>query len=94
MQEPLVLVARQQSADMADSGSIFHNPDLANDLGTISWSIAGENVGVGGSVETLHEAFMNSPAHRKNIMRKSFKRVGVGVVTADDRIWVTVVFAG
>ena len=94
MQETLVAVAREQSADMAQAGSIFHNPELANDLGQVSWSIAGENVGVGGSVETLHEAFMNSPPHRKNIMRRSFKRVGVGVVTADGRIWVTVVFAG
>jgi uncharacterized protein YkwD len=94
MQEALVAVARQQSGAMANSGSIFHNPDLANDLNQVSWSIAGENVGVGNSVDSLHQAFMNSAPHRKNIVRRVFKRVGVGVVTADGRIWVTVVFAG
>jgi uncharacterized protein YkwD len=94
MNPDLVEVARAQSGDMASSGSLFHNPDLAADLQGVSWSIAGENVGVGGSVESLHDAFMNSAPHRKNIMRKAFRRVGVGVVISDGRIWVTVVFAG
>jgi uncharacterized protein YkwD len=94
MNASLVIVAREQSEDMADSGGIFHNPDLASDLRQVSWSIAGENVGVGSTVESLHQAFMDSAPHRKNVMRKAFKRVGVGVVTADGRIWVTVVFAG
>ena len=94
MNEDMVAVARAQSNDMANEGSIFHNADLAGDLQQVSWAIAGENVGVGGSVESLHDAFMNSAPHRKNIMRKRFRKVGVGVVTADGRIWVTVVFAG
>ena len=94
MNEELVVIARAQSTDMANAGSIFHNPELAADLQGVSWSIAGENVGVGGTVESLHDAFMDSAPHRKNIMRKAFRKVGVGVVTTDGRIWVTVVFAG
>jgi uncharacterized protein YkwD len=94
MNDDLVALARSQSADMASEGSIFHNPNLAADLQGVSWSIAGENVGVGGSVESLHDAFMNSAPHRKNILRKAYRKVGVGVVTSDGRIWVTVVFAG
>ena len=94
MKPQLVTVARRQSGDMAEAGGIFHNPDLGSDLRKVSWSIAGENVGVGSTVESLHQAFMDSPPHRENILRTAFKRVGVGVVTADGRIWVTVVFAG
>ena len=94
MNSHLSEVAREHSADMAGSGGIFHNTDLAGDLTQVSWAIAGENVGVGYSVDSLHNMFMQSAPHRKNILRRSFNRVGVGVVAADDRIWVTVVFAG
>lgn len=94
MNEQLSAVARTHSGDMAGSGGIFHNTNLAGDLSQVSWAIAGENVGVGYSVTSLHQMFMQSAPHRKNILRRSFNRVGVGVVTADDRIWVTVVFAG
>ncbi len=94
MNRRLVNVARTQSREMASSGAIYHNPDLASDLSGVSWSVAGENVGVGNSVESLHQAFMDSAGHRKNVLRRSFRKVGVGVVAADGRIWVTVVFAG
>ena len=94
MGDYLVRVARQHSRRMAASGGIYHNSHLADDLRPIQWSIAGENVGVGNTVETLHDAFMDSAPHRENILRRSFERVGVGVVTADGRIWVTFVFAG
>jgi uncharacterized protein YkwD len=56
------------------------------------WTMLGENVGVGNTVDTLHTAFMNSPAHRDNIMFNSFRFVGVGAVEAKDRLWVTVIF--
>ena len=94
MIEQLSAVARQHSSEMAGTGGIFHNTNLAGDLTQVSWSIAGENVGVGYTVGSLHNMFMQSAPHRKNILRRSFNRVGVGVVAADNRIWVTVVFAG
>ncbi len=94
MNAKLSAVAREHSSEMAGTGGIFHNPNLAGDLTQVSWAIAGENVGVGYTVGSLHDMFMQSAPHRKNILRRSFNRVGVGVVTADNRIWVTVVFAG
>jgi uncharacterized protein YkwD len=91
----LTRVARAHSADMAGSSRLYHNPELASDLRSVSFRIAGENVGVGGSIESLHEAFMASPPHKHNVLRRSFERVGVGVVYGDDgRLWVTVVFSG
>jgi uncharacterized protein YkwD len=57
-----------------------------------NWSILGENVGVGGSVDSLQQAFMNSPAHKDNIMLPGFTNVGIGTVHKADRLWVTVIF--
>lgn len=60
---------------------------------TGDWTLLGENVGLGGTVSSLHEAFMNSTLHRANMLNPSFKHIGVGVVKKDGRIWVTVMFS-
>lgn len=91
----LVAIARHHSAEMAQSNSLYHNPNLATDLSSVQFSIAGENVGVGPTLPILHDAFMASPPHRENVLRPEFERVGVGVVTGGDgRIWITIVFSG
>jgi uncharacterized protein YkwD len=79
---------------MANSGSLYHNSRLAQDCSGMNWRILGENVGVGSSVDGLHRAFMNSSAHRKNILRGQYRKIGVGVVRGGGRTWVTVVFLG
>ncbi|MGH2661379.1 MAG: CAP domain-containing protein [Actinomycetota bacterium] len=91
----LVSIARHHSAAMAESNSLYHNPNLAQDLSSVQFSIAGENVGVGPTLPILHDAFMASPPHRENVLRPQFRKVGVGVVTGGDgRIWITIVFSG
>ena len=76
---------------MIDAGHIYHNPNLADVAGPV-WSRLGENVGVGGTVETLHQAFMNSPGHRANVLG-DYTHVGIGVQRdAASKMWVTVVF--
>lgn len=86
----LVDDARAHSQLMMDEGNIFHNPNLASVCS--AWQALGENVGVGGSVGSLHQAFMASPAHRGNIFG-DYNYVGVGVVEESaDKMWVTVVF--
>jgi uncharacterized protein YkwD len=91
----LVAIARRHSAEMAQANSLYHNPNLATDLRSVQFSIAGENVGVGPSLPILHDAFMASPPHRENVLRPEFEKIGVGVVTSGDgRIWITIVFSG
>lgn len=86
----LVDDARAHSQRMMDGGNIYHNPDLASVCS--AWQALGENVGVGGSVSSLHQAFLASPAHRGNILG-DYNYVGVGVVQESaDKMWVTVVF--
>lgn len=87
-------VARAWSQRMAGAGQISHNPNLAAEVSawvTSQWSRIGENVGVGYGVSSLHDAFMASSGHRANILG-DYNRVGVGVVMASGRMWVTVVF--
>lgn len=85
-------LARSWSGRMLAAGGISHNPDLAAQ-GPAGWVRLGENVGVGYSVQALHDAFVASPLHYKNMVDPAFDAVGVGVVHAGDGgIYVTVNF--
>jgi hypothetical protein len=86
----LASVAYGQAARMASSGKLYHNPNLATDVR--NYSFAGENVGYGPTVSAIENAFINSPEHRANILDRDFTEVGVGSVTVNGRIWVSVVF--
>ena len=80
---------RNHSGEMAAQNDLHHSTQLRS---LTNWKLLGENVGRGGTVQALHDAFMNSPAHRDNVLRSEFSEVGVGVVTSGEVIWVTVVF--
>lgn len=87
----LVSVARGHSARMADAERIWHNPSLRDEVS--NWESVGENVASGRSVRAIHDALMDSPTHRDNILLSRFTQIGVGVVTGDDgRYYVTQVF--
>jgi len=86
-------VSRSWAGTMAREGRLYHNPNLASHVSsfvTSDWRRAGENVGVGGGIQTLHDAFWASAPHRANMLG-DYNRVGVGVVVAE-RIWVTFTF--
>jgi hypothetical protein len=87
----LAAVAARHSARMAAKNSLYHNPNLDSEVS--NWQVVGENVGDGGSVDSIHTAFMNSPAHRANILATDYTEIGIGTAT-DSRgvIWVTQVF--
>jgi hypothetical protein len=86
-------VARKHSREMVDRNLLYHTPSSSLIRRVTRWQILGENVGVGGSVGSLHEAFMGSRPHRANILYAKFRHVGVGVRKSHDgRMWVTVVF--
>jgi hypothetical protein len=84
----LTSVARQHSAQMASKQSLYHNPNLTSQVQ--NWQAVGENVGEGPTVSDIHNAFMNSPEHKANILDHDFTQVGVGVsVDKNGIIWVT-----
>ena len=86
----LTSVALGQAQRMAAANRLYHNPNLATDVKNYAW--AGENVGYGPDLVTLHQAFMNSPEHRANILSTRFTEVGIAVVAKDGVLWVAEVF--
>lgn len=88
--------AKRHSVAMADAGYLFHSDSsvLQKVLAPYDWSIGGENVGVGESVDSLQAAFMASKVHRENILRSTFDHTAIGMVRRDGSLWVTVIFYG
>lgn len=87
----IVPIAREWSTSMSNAGGISHRPDLRAQIEsrvTRDWRRIGENVGRGGDVGALHQAFMNSPGHRANVLG-DYNRVGIGVVVTGNTVWVT-----
>jgi uncharacterized protein YkwD len=88
--------AKRHSVAMARAGYLFHSDTsaLMQALRPYHWSIGGENVGVGSSVDGLQGAFMRSKEHRDNILRSAFDHTAIGMVRMHGKLWVTVVFYG
>ncbi len=92
----LQMVARRQSSRMVAAGYIYHNPDLAKEGAEAvpDWLKLGENVGVGGSVGSIEDAFLASPMHHANIHHNDFRVIGLGAVPSSDGVlYVTQNFA-
>jgi uncharacterized protein YkwD len=86
--------AKHHSRQMATKGYLFHTADLNSRLKGLDWSIGGENVGVGSTLDGLESAFMRSPPHRRNILRTGFDHAAVGVIRSNGSFWVTIIFYG
>lgn len=98
MHSGLRAYARTHSQFMADGNcpdgkNICHSTAAKlKAAGGTGWSKIGENVGRGKSVDSLHDAFMASAGHRKNILDPAWTQVGIGTLYANDKLYVTVVF--
>lgn len=76
------------ASDLSHSGSV-------SQLVAEGWSIAGENVGYGPSVDAVFAGLLGSSGHYANMVNPSFTTVGVGaVVDADGVVWTAHLFAG
>ncbi len=84
--------ARKHTTEMINRDTLYHTPSNLMRRRVTNWTWLGENVGVGGTVASLHTAFMNSPDHKDNILFRKFRHVGVGTKEANGRLWVTVIF--
>lgn len=82
----LAKTARAKSQDMITYNYFDHqSPDLGSPFDQmraagIRYTTAGENIAGNHSVEAAHQALMNSPGHRANILNPAFKKIGIGIV--------------
>jgi uncharacterized protein YkwD len=83
-------LARRHSERMAERGELYHS-NLRRVFRGFNYQMVGENVGYGGSLDQLLQAFMNSAAHRQNIVG-NWHKTGVGVYWQGDQVWVTQLF--
>lgn len=81
----LANVARIKSQDMIDNNYFSHNSptygspfDMLKNFG-VKYIKAGENIAGNRGVKEAHEALMNSPGHRKNIMSPDYTHIGIGI---------------
>ena len=92
LDKQLSKVARKHANEMDDRNSLYHTPSSRLRWRVTRWRRLGENVGAGQTVTSLHQAFMNSPSHRSNVLDRGFRHVGVGVHKDKKYMWVTIVF--
>lgn len=83
-------VARSHSKTMAKKASLYHTKNLGQKV--TNWKSLGENVGYGSTVKQLHQLFMGSSGHRANILKPSYRYVGVGSTRKNGTLWITVIF--
>jgi hypothetical protein len=87
------LVQDPAAPNDCNRSALCHRPDLGPSFTAIDpgWRKGGENIGVGDDVDVIQHAFVSSPGHYANIVG-DYDRVGIGVVTTADRLWVTLDF--
>jgi uncharacterized protein YkwD len=96
----LFATSRAHAANMAKQGKMAHVLDGKDvyqrlDKAGYNWRIAGENLGQTryATPEEVMAGWMKSPGHRKNILNRKFKHIGIGIVQdGKERIYYAVVF--
>ena len=86
----LTAKAEAWAQHMADTGVLAHS--VLADGAPGEWTHLGENVGRGGDVNGIHNAFVASASHLKNLVDPGFRYVGIGVVSINGGLYVSEVF--
>jgi uncharacterized protein YkwD len=87
-------LAQHHSSLMATDRMLFHSSGLQTKLRSKNPSTWGENIGMGPSVWSVFKAWTRSSEHRQNMLRRGFRKAGVGVVWSHGAWWVTMIFYG
>lgn len=77
----LDLKADAWAQKLRDSCSLSHS--RLSDGAPRNWLKLGENVGYGGTIAQIHDAYLNSPGHRANIMDPAYNSMGAAAVWGD-----------
>jgi uncharacterized protein YkwD len=86
----LQLAAEAKAKDMFTNQYFSHNSPTGKtpwdfiDAADYNYIYAGENLSIGYTDNTeLHNAWMNSPTHRENILSPNFREIGMATLTGD-----------
>jgi uncharacterized protein YkwD len=102
--DELAVLAKLHSQDMADQKYFSHRgsdgsmvDDRADKLGIKNWSAIGENIaferGFDNAANFAVDRWMESPAHKQNLLDKRWKETGMGVaILPDGTFYFTQVF--
>ena len=84
-----MIAARRVAHDLGDG-----DPEDRARAAGIEVSTLGENVAHASTAERAHRALYESPSHRANLVKRSFRQLGTSAMAGPDgSIWVTEVFA-
>jgi uncharacterized protein YkwD len=86
-------VARLHVDEMLEARKLFHTPNSQLRRRVTNWDILAESIGVGPTIDSLMNAFLNSAEDRANMLDEAFEHVGVAAVPLGQRLWVTVLFS-
>jgi uncharacterized protein YkwD len=89
LQRQLTDKAQAWAEHMAREGRLSHS-NLPSGVPP-GWRSLAENVGTGGSIAGVHNAFLASSGHRANILG-NFTHVGTGYAVGHGRVWICQVF--
>jgi uncharacterized protein YkwD len=87
-------LAQHHSTLMASERTLFHSSSLSTKLRAHDPSLWGENIGMGPSVWYVFKAWTRSSEHNQNLLRRGFRKAGVGVVWSHGVWWITMIYYG
>jgi uncharacterized protein YkwD len=93
--------ATHHTRTMIRRNRLYHTRNLERVVRRYNSRSWGENVGCARNQSRLMRKFIRSAAHRSNLLARSYRRVGLGVVSAKRRnrcgrgsVWATQIFYG
>lgn len=97
--EKLFSAARKHAVNMAKQGKLLHELDGKKPADRVTeagyrFQACGENIAFGPKqLSGVIEMWMNSPGHKENLLRDTFKEIGLGIgVSSDGRPYYVQVF--
>lgn len=91
--------ARRHTRAMIRQNRMFHTAGLSSYMSRRRLVPWGENVGCGNTVRQVMRRLMHSRSHRANILKRSYRKIGLGVVSAwkgnmcgKRAVWTTQIF--
>lgn len=82
--------AQAWAEKLARENKLYHS--TLSDGIKVRWCSLGENVGYGGSIAAIEDAYMRSAGHRANILSTKWNGVGVGYAKNGNRVYTVQVF--